>query len=264
MTRSEFDKINRIFWRSSTDCGKFLTKYVDLKVVISQIRRDLHTTIRSIALYGFTTTRTNAAIASAFWLVLHACGTPDDPIARNVAAPPSGDTNLYPETLFLPAGLGTFATGKTLADGTAETVPCMTCHAALPTTPAGRGSSDERLFHREITLVHGNLECLSCHDSDNRNALRLASGKTIQYSETITLCAQCHGLQHRDFTHGAHGGMNGYWDRTKGERIKNGCVVCHNPHSPKIQPVLPVLVPNDRFLEHQPANSSAESSFNKH
>lgn len=193
-----------------------------------------------------------------------ACGAPDDTIVRNVAVASPGTTELYPETIFLPPGIGTYATGKILADGTAETIPCMTCHATIPTAKTQTNPMDPKQFHQDISLVHGNLECLSCHDRENRNALRLASGSLLEFRETVQLCAQCHGLQYRDYTHGAHGGMNGYWDRSKGERTKNGCIVCHSPHNPKIQPVVPVLVPNDRFLDHPMGETTTDSTYNGH
>ena len=76
--------------------------------------------------------------------------------------------------------------------------------------------------------------------------LRLADGAALPYTEVMQLCAQCHGPQHRDYQHGAHGGMAGYWDLSKGGRTRANCIDCHVPHAPKYQPVQPARGPNDR------------------
>jgi hypothetical protein len=41
--------------------------------------------------------------------------------------------------------------------------------------------------------------------------------------------------------------MNGHWDLTKGGRIRNNCINCHDPHHPKFPLVQPVLPPRDRI-----------------
>jgi len=63
----------------------------------------------------------------------------------------------------------------------------------------------------------------------------------------MTLCSQCHGPQRRDYNMGLHGGMNGYWDLTKGGRTRNTCINCHDPHAPAFPLVMPVLPPKDRI-----------------
>jgi hypothetical protein len=78
--------------------------------------------------------------------------------------------------------------------------------------------------------------------------LRLADGRSLPYSDVMSLCAQCHGPQFRDYQHGAHGGMTGYWDLSKGGRTRNSCIDCHDPHAPKYPTVTPARGPNDRFL----------------
>jgi hypothetical protein len=65
----------------------------------------------------------------------------------------------------------------------------------------------------------------------------------------MALCAQCHGTQKRDYDHGAHGGMRGYWDLKRGPRERNHCVSCHDPHAPKFGTFMPVHPPKDRFLQ---------------
>jgi formate-dependent nitrite reductase cytochrome c552 subunit len=66
--------------------------------------------------------------------------------------------------------------------------------------------------------------------------------------DAMQLCAQCHGPQFRDYTHGSHGGMQGHWDLSRGPRLRNHCVDCHDPHTPQFQPSNPVLPPADRLL----------------
>jgi hypothetical protein len=65
--------------------------------------------------------------------------------------------------------------------------------------------------------------------------------------EAMRLCAQCHMSQHRDYQHGAHGGMQGHWDLSRGDRIRNHCVECHAPHQPAYPPLRPLPPPQDRF-----------------
>ena len=98
-------------------------------------------------------------------------------------------------------------------------------------------------------MRHGGLTCLSCHGGDGYDALRLADGSAVPFPEVMTLCRQCHGPQARDFAHGTHGGMAGYWDRSKGPRTRNSCVVCHDAHAPAYSAMQPAPGPADRFLD---------------
>ena len=83
----------------------------------------------------------------------------------------------------------------------------------------------------------------------------LADGQAVPYTEVMTLCGQCHGPQTRDYAHGAHGGMNGYWDLRKGGRTRNTCINCHDPHAPAFPLVMPVLPPRDRISVPAKQNS---------
>jgi hypothetical protein len=67
-------------------------------------------------------------------------------------------------------------------------------------------------------------------------------------TDAMTLCAQCHGPQFRDYQNGSHGGMNGHWDLSRGPRLRNHCVDCHDPHVPQVLPVHPAPGPKDRFF----------------
>ena len=87
--------------------------------------------------------------------------------------------------------------------------------------------------------------------ADDYDSLKLADGTRVEFTEVMTLCAQCHGQQMKDYEHGAHGGMNGYWDRSRGPQTKNNCVDCHNPHAPQFPKMQPTFKPRDRFLEKE-------------
>ncbi len=127
-------------------------------------------------------------------------------------------------------------------------VTCVVCHSlrapsARPTTHA-----DLDTFHHEMVFDHGALSCQSCHNSADYGTFRLADQQVVENFDVMTLCSQCHGPQFRDYVHGAHGGMNGYWDLERGPRERNSCVVCHDPHAPAFPSMLPTFKPFDRFL----------------
>ena len=134
-----------------------------------------------------------------------------------------------------------------------QKVRCLTCHTGNKDTPSlakrldaqGLGVSQ---VHTTIRMEHGKLACLSCHDQDDRGSLHLADGTTLPISSSMQLCAQCHGPQMRDYEHGSHGGMNGYWDLRRGPRQRNHCLHCHGAHNPRYPIVRPMPPPRDRFL----------------
>lgn len=128
-------------------------------------------------------------------------------------------------------------------------VRCGVCHS-LPTesAPAQRPEELEE-FHTDMQFTHGDLTCNACHHPDDRDLLRLADGQAIEFSDTMTLCGQCHGMQMRDYRRGAHGGMKGYWDLSAGPRTRNNCVNCHDPHDPPFPAMLPAAPPRDRFMK---------------
>ena len=59
------------------------------------------------------------------------------------------------------------------------------------------------------------------------------------------------GPQRRDYDHGAHGGMQGYWDLRRGPRTRNHCVECHDVHSPAFGAFRPMPAPRDRFTHRE-------------
>ncbi len=130
-----------------------------------------------------------------------------------------------------------------LEDGQGEQrqVSCISCHSLAP---LGTLRDQKLSVHGARTLTHGTLTCQSCHEPSHNDRLTLAGGESIAMTEALTLCAQCHGPQYRDYRRGSHGGMKGYWDRSVGPRERKHCVECHEPHSPAFRPLMPVLPPH--------------------
>ncbi len=135
------------------------------------------------------------------------------------------------------------------AHGRPITIACMVCHATRTPNPDNAQGSDLDEFHQGLVTAHAGLTCLSCHNASDYGSLRRADGQAISFARVQSLCAQCHGQTVRSYENGAHGGMVGYWDLTRGGRIRNGCLDCHDPHAPAIPRMLPTFKPRDRFLE---------------
>ncbi len=155
----------------------------------------------------------------------------------------------FPVTIRKPAGPPQVDTGVKDVHGQPITVSCNTCHANRKANFANKTAADLNEFHAGLNMAHGSVSCLSCHNSTDYDALKLADNTRVEYSEVMTLCAQCHGSQMKDFEHGVHGGMNGFWDRSRGPQTKNNCIDCHNPHAPQFPKMRPTFKPRDRFLE---------------
>lgn len=117
--------------------------------------------------------------------------------------------------------------------------PCNDCHADMTPNPKRRELREE---HTNIVLNHaqGQRWCLDCHDTGNRNKLRLVSGERIDFSESYRLCGQCHGDKYRDWKVGVHGKRTGYWNGKKEYLL---CAHCHNPHDPQFKPLKPMPPP---------------------
>jgi hypothetical protein len=116
--------------------------------------------------------------------------------------------------------------------------PCMECHKDMKDR-----NRRELAFHDEQQSVFDHDSehrwCLDCHDYENRNVLRLASGATVPFTESYRLCGQCHGDKFRDWRAGIHGKRVGQWDGAKTYFL---CVNCHNPHSPEFKGVKEITV----------------------
>lgn len=115
---------------------------------------------------------------------------------------------------------------------------CMECHKLLQ----ARWHYDRPVNeHQDIVLQHGeNRFCLNCHHPTNRNAFVDYDGSEIAQSDVVQLCGKCHGTIYRDWKAGVHGRQNGYWNVSMGPRTKLRCIQCHDPHSPKFQPIKPL------------------------
>lgn len=118
--------------------------------------------------------------------------------------------------------------------------PCSSCHdgKTMKSNPQRR----ELTMHDEIKLAHGPASrwCLDCHDLANRNKLNLVSGEKIDFTVSYRLCGQCHGDKFRDWRVGIHGKRTGSWNGAKSYLL---CVHCHNPHTPRFQPLKPMAPP---------------------
>jgi len=174
--------------------------------------------------------------------------------AKFPAAPPQP---LFPVTIHRPDGPPVIQTGRLDEMGRPIVANCSTCHETKTPNPTLHDGADLKDFHQGLITRHGERTCLSCHDPRDYNQLRLADGQPVAFQEVMTLCAQCHGPQYKDYKHGAHGGMTGYWNLTRGPRTRNNCIDCHDPHAPQFPKLMPVLRPNDRFLR-------SESNENPH
>lgn len=131
--------------------------------------------------------------------------------------------------------------------GSAASVACSTCHSIREPRLATKTADALKEFHQGLTLRHGGLACYACHNPNDADTLRLADGTAVDYQDVMQLCGQCHGPQATAFAHGAHGGMNGYWDRRRGPQMKNNCIDCHDPHAPAFPKMVVNFKPRDRF-----------------
>jgi hypothetical protein len=128
--------------------------------------------------------------------------------------------------------------------------PCMQCHEMIPPNPERRPLEG---MHGDIVFEHDaeHRWCLDCHDEENRDQLRLASGVHVPFTESYRLCGQCHGARFREWRAGIHGKRTGRWDGAKQYLL---CVHCHNPHSPAFAPVAPLPPPvRPQFLRPEDA-----------
>lgn len=176
--------------------------------------------------------------------------------AKTPAAPPGPVVNppLHPVIIKQPAGVPKVATGLTNFQGEPVMASCVSCHATTTPNREIRRAEDLKKFHQGLKYAHGELSCLSCHNPDNYDMLRLADGRALDFTESMTLCSQCHGPQRRDYDRGLHGGMTGHWDLRRGGRTRSTCINCHDPHAPDFPLVMPVLPPRDRISVPHPAH----------
>lgn len=132
----------------------------------------------------------------------------------------------------------------------ATTIACSTCHSLAESE--GRTVQDPGLksFHQGMDFKHGNLACRACHHQDNYDFLTLGGDETVLFTQVRQVCSQCHTTQGESYLHGAHGGMTGFWDLSRGGRLRNNCVDCHNPHKPAWGRFTPERGPTDKVVPH--------------
>ena len=171
-------------------------------------------------------------------------GTYADPSRR--FAPPRDAGADHPVTVHRPASLAGLQGTVETPQGRPVEVACATCHAVLSPPPALPDDANHLGGpHAGLRFDHGGNACRACHDPARFDRLHLATGESIPMADALRLCTQCHGTQHRDWRHGAHGGMNGHWDLTRGPRLRNHCVDCHDPHAPRFPSFRPLPPPPD-------------------
>ena len=93
-------------------------------------------------------------------------------------------------------------------------------------------------------LVHGggNLWCLDCHQTEDRDKLIRFNQDPITFNESHLLCGECHGPKLRDWELGIHGKTTGFWDASQdleAASLRLLCVECHPAHNPAFPAMLP-------------------------
>jgi uncharacterized CHY-type Zn-finger protein len=117
---------------------------------------------------------------------------------------------------------------------------CYACHERGK-PPILRFDTNQNLIipkeHANIVMHHGSHErnnnCFNCHDELNLELLQTRDKRELKLADSTPLCGSCHGPTYRDWEAGIHGRTSGHWDRTRGAVKREGCVNCHNPHSPR-------------------------------
>lgn len=194
------------------------------------------------------------ALAWALALLV-ACGT--EATGPAPAPGPDPDAPRHPVRILAPPPSTGIATGERDHRGEPVVADCATCHATRAPERSRRDGGELTVFHQGLHTAHGDLTCLSCHDPDDYGRLHLADDTAIAFTESMRLCAQCHGPQYRDYRHGSHGGMQGHWDRTRGGRTRNHCLSCHDPHAPAFPALRPLPPPPDTVDRHHAAGEGA-------
>jgi hypothetical protein len=194
------------------------------------------------------------AIASLLCLALPACNRDQPDVLQPRPSPERAGIVTIHEPLKLTS---VEVPGKTDGAGRPLRVACVTCHAVRDAGAGARfpeRAADLKEFHAGLVVDHGKLACTSCHvdRAGGPPRLHLADGSELATSEAMRLCGQCHGGKLSQYERGAHGGMTGHWDLSRGGRTRNHCVDCHDPHYPPFQPSRPVLPPRDRGLTLAP------------
>ncbi len=192
----------------------------------------------------------DGSVGTLFLVLLSACASDERNSLRAVApawTSATPDVALHPVDIVRPTSAGGLDTRDLEITGTPASIACVTCHGPGAGEAFTRRPDAPEGFHDHVEVLHGDLVCGSCHQPGRPQQLHTAAGDRLAIEEAMTLCSQCHGPQRRNYDHGAHGGMRGYWDLQRGPRQRNDCVTCHAPHAPAYPKVTPMPGPKDRF-----------------
>jgi hypothetical protein len=144
------------------------------------------------------------------------------------------------------SAVGTAAHAVVVAPGPAlnkDTFPCSQCHDNKDLKTNFEIRTKFRDPHDELVFDHRRIWCLDCHDTMDRDKLKLANGTLLPLTDPLRLCSQCHGGIAREWEGGVHGKRTGFWD---GPKRALPCIQCHDPHSPhfkKLEPLPPPVRP---------------------
>ncbi|WP_233164095.1 cytochrome c3 family protein [Snuella sedimenti] len=125
---------------------------------------------------------------------------------------------------------------------------CTECHTK-PLKELQKGLYKKA--HWDIELDHANsntMNCITCHDANNMDALRSLTGNNIDFNRSYNLCNQCHTKQFEDWKGGAHGKRIGGWAPP---RAAMTCVNCHNPHKPHFESRWPARYNTQKVKERE-------------
>ena len=119
---------------------------------------------------------------------------------------------------------------------------CYGCHDKGKAPPIRYDANHKIIVPKEhagtIVMEHGSHDrnnlCFNCHDELNLELLQTRDKRELKLFESAPLCGSCHGPTYRDWEAGVHGRTGGYWNEAAGQRTRQICVDCHNPHKPKI------------------------------
>lgn len=178
------------------------------------------------------------------------------PLGGDAESTATPNAKQYPVIINKPSGPPRIELVGSDPQGRTGSVACSTCHSVRPPNPKNVSAASLHEFHLGMTFDHGTIACYACHNPDDADMLRMADGSSLAYQDVMTLCSQCHGTQATAYAHGAHGGMNGSWDLSRGPQTKNNCVDCHDPHAPSYPKMIVQFKPKDRF--HSPADAIDE------
>lgn len=142
---------------------------------------------------------------------------------------------------------------------------CYLCHDEGEPPPL-RFDENHKLIipdeHSNIVMNHGqhdrNNNCFNCHSELNLLTFETRDGRELGFEDSTQLCGSCHGPTYRDWEAGAHGRSGGYWNENMGERTRQDCVSCHDPHLPGFPSRAPAPRPHPLHMAAEPAAAEGQ------